>query len=257
VQLRFPGESNPYYLLTGLDITPQSERWVNATVPERRAYFALLATELAKWKDHGLASGVDCNGARLARIRPRTWEERRRKYAVWTGPPLTPQYEDSRTRRLHRVRATQDGRIVGIWPKRWGKILRHHAQGNPRKNLPVRDVIGLDPKREQRAIASARRKWAARHRAIPRPAPRPMRIAPAAFRVPPAPKAPPRPRPAPVPRPAAAPAPGPTAAELLGRYPFLRQFNPTDPLARPAPPRGGAVGRFFRRVAAAFTGLFG
>lgn len=218
------------WTLGGPDLSPSSDpRWPTAGPAEQRRYMQFFAARVMQAKQKDLSEGRDWRGKKLKRIRPRTWEERRRIYTIWQGPPLMPQFEQSRTRRTLRVQAIFGDRVVGYWPKRWARILRYHAEG--KRPLPERDVIGLS----ERGIAWAKRKAAADWRkwmpAPPRPAPA----------VAPAPR-PPRPAPAPVPVAARPLIPGPTAAELRERYPFLADFNIRDV---PEPPKRRGL---FRRI---------
>jgi hypothetical protein len=233
------------WTLGGPDLLPLADpRWFTAGPAEQRRFVQFLAARVRQAKQKDLSEGRDWRGKKLRRIRPRTWEERRRRYAVWQGPPLMPQFDASRTRRLLRVQPMFGDRVIGYWPKRWARILRYHAEG--RRPLPERDVIGLS----EQGIRWAKRKAASDWRAW---MPAPPRAAPA---VAPAPR-PPRPIPAPVPV-AARPVPltpGRTAAELLDRYPFLAEFNIRD-VPDPPRPRGvlRRIGDAFRRLGSLFFG---
>jgi hypothetical protein len=131
---------SPRFTLIGVDTRPDGLDWADATDAERRRYYRILAKHVRQEMDAQLAAGLDWQGADLVPIRLRTWQERMRKYTVWTGPPLTPQYEGSRTRKLFQVAATKD-RVVGYWSRRWGKAIKGHCLGA--RNLPKRDVCGL------------------------------------------------------------------------------------------------------------------
>lgn len=162
---------SPRFTLMGPGIVPDDEAWDDATVADRRLYFRMLAREVAQQKDAELAAGLDWRGEPLTRIRPRTWAERRKKfergeYTDWTGPPLMPQYETSRTRRLLQVVATSD-RVVGYWSRRWGRILRYHCKGAG--HLPKRDVCGLTVEGIEAAVARARADWLQTIRSRPVP----------------------------------------------------------------------------------------
>lgn len=157
---------SPRYTIVGVDSRPNSREWDTATDAEKRRYYRVLAKKLAQAKDAELAAGLDWRGSPLKPIRPATWEERRRKYAVWTGPPLTPQYEGSRTRRLHQVAATKD-RVIGYWSRRWGKAVRGHCLGS--RGLPVRDVCGTTDRAWKDAVVAATAEWLRTARVYPIP----------------------------------------------------------------------------------------
>jgi hypothetical protein len=115
-------------------------------------------------KDEELAAGKDRFGRRLRPIAPYTRKYRR----SWTGhadpdaPPLIPAYAESRTRAMLAGRALRDRaqffwRADPVTGKSWGRILSIHRAGVPKRNLPVRDVIGLSPAslaRVQRQMAA-------------------------------------------------------------------------------------------------------
>jgi hypothetical protein len=243
-QLRRIEGRSPSFALAGPDTTPTGPAWEAARPAARRAYGPILAAELARVKQGELAAGLDHAGRRLKAIRPRTWEQRARIYRFspggWQGPPLMPQSEYSRTRRLLRVRAA-GALVVGDWP-RWGRILGYHARGEV-KGAPVRDVVGVSARGRRAAIRLAADRW---HREVGNwPDPIVTGVAPPAAR-PPA---------------AGAPSARPVAgrarievADLVARYPQLAELGPRsawDAPPAPAPaaaPRPGPLGRLARAI---------
>lgn len=249
---------SPRFTLIGGDVIPKDDAWLDARDADRRLYFRMLAKEVAQQKDAELAAGLDWQGQPLKPIRPRTWAERKRKfergeYVNWTGPPLTPQYETSRTRRLLQVAATKD-RIVGYWSRRWGRILRYHCQGAGR--LPVRDVCGLTHAGWQEARRKAEAAWLGMLRS------RPVPIKPVPVTAKNRPKLPPF-----------AQKQFREVQRTVEKYPFLEEFRPKAvivggktagraPATTPRRPAGGPQkprsfwGRVAREVAAFFGSLF-
>ena len=219
---------SPRYTITGIDSRPDTLEWAKAGDAEKRRYYRILARKLAQAKDAELAAGLDWRGSPLKPIRPATWDDRLRKYlageyTAWTGPPLTPQNEGSRTRRLHQVAATKD-RVIGYWSRRWGKAVRGHCLGS--RGLPVRDVCGATDRAWKDAVASASLEWSLSARRYPVPA-KPVVLIPGAN-----PKL-----------------PGRLLADYrkeqrkVEKYPFLRAFKAAwVPPGRGAPPPPAAPG---------------
>lgn len=260
-----PGKAS--FTVYGPDVTPRTPEWSGSGAASRAAYWPILASWVKRAMIQQLAAGLGADGKPLPppKAVSREWYMVRRK--EWRGPSMSPQFGASRFQRHLRVVPFPSGpnadRVVGFWSHGAAKIAHWHATGTAGRGVPirdgdgrlkgfrglpgqttgiVRDVVGVSPGWLAWAVQGATRDWQERYgRGGPAtanlilPLPHPATLPPAQ-------------------RPAAS-----AAQALLDKYPFLGQFNPTDPLARPKPvppPRGGAVGRILRRVAAALGGLF-
>ncbi len=119
-------------------------------------------------KDRELAAGYDRFGYRMARIAASTRAKGRHRSHTGKGspdaPPLDPAYALSRTRSLLDGRAKVDHaeffwRFDEVSGRPWGQVLGFHRAGNPGRNLPVRDVIGISPVALRRVRVKANEWW--------------------------------------------------------------------------------------------------
>ena len=159
--------------------------------------------------------GLGSDGTKLAKVK-----RRRGFYEGMTGPPLTPRYAISRTRRNLAFSKGKQG-VTLWWRGGWGRVLGYHARrgGSFVKGAPVRDVIGLSPRAASRVRRQALSYWrnlTAPRKPVPAPAPVPASV----------------PIPAPVPV-LITPAPRGFLARLFAI--LARLFRRTSPAASPSP----------------------
>jgi len=272
------------FTILGPDVAPLTPDYAFGLDAARRAYWPILARWARAALIQQLEAGLGADGRPMTPALPISRQWYRDRGLQWRGPAMSPQYGRSRFQRHVRVVAFPPGRpdrVVGFWSHGTARIAHYHATGTAGRGRPyfdeggrirgwrglpgqttgiVRDVVGLSPTSVAWAVGQARAEWSARHGqgpaslTLPIPAP-PRRVS----------------RPAAVAAPMA-PAPSPmTAAELLERYPFMRQFNPSDQPALVEEPgalrraarrleparRPNAFRRAFRRLAGFLGGLFG
>jgi len=137
----------------GGDVVPGGFAWETATDVMRAAFWEILARWVRIRKDRELARGLGVSGSRLPPLRaPRTG-----RLKGFTGPPLMPRREFSRSRR-NLVVTSSDDSVTGRWRSGWGRIVGYHARGLVR-GAPVRDIVGLTDQGLRFAIRQARREW--------------------------------------------------------------------------------------------------
>jgi hypothetical protein len=144
------------FTLRGREFEPVGDpRWVHAPPSEKRAYWNEVARLAYEARRSELLKGVGADGRKL---RPR----RRRRRDGATGPVLDPHWSTSRFVTNLDYQGFPDRALV-FWKRPWAKIVSYHALGLVR-GAPVRDVVGITPKAQERVAASARKWWSNRTR---------------------------------------------------------------------------------------------
>lgn len=152
-------KENPTWTLIGDEYEPVDPEFRTSSSADQRVFWSAFARAVYKRKQEELSRGLDWYGRKLKPIKRSTVEQRAALYGPMAkGPPLMPQYETSRTRRLLSVRVVMGNRAVGYYPKRWGKILGYHARGEVR-GAPKRDIFGLSRAGIRWAREQATKQW--------------------------------------------------------------------------------------------------
>lgn len=156
------------FRIAGLEPT-SDPAWHVAGDAAHRAFWKAVVGFVLVEKDSELAGGYDRFGRRMKRIRESTRKKGRWRSHTGEGDPnaapLDPARALSRTRSLFTGRAHADHaeffwKFDEVSGKPWGVVLGYHRAGNPSRNLPVRDVIGLSPVSLRRVKAKADEWWA-------------------------------------------------------------------------------------------------
>lgn len=186
---------------------PTDIAWKWASEAVRLQYYKHAADIALSLKQKEIRKGVDVDGKPLRPV------QRASRPDGATGPPLTPHYAESRTRKWLRASiGIKAGTVTLWWSHGWGTILGYHA----RKEVigaPERNVIGLTSADEAKFNAEMRAYW---------------RRVQGGGRIPtpPTPRTPTRPRTPTLPRP---------EREIAARHPEIAPYLVKPPTPRPVP----------------------
>lgn len=161
------------FTIHGADFTPNDEAWRVATTAQKRAYWKKVGEFAILAKRMDLTDGVDVHGMALKPVKmewrlgvPPAFDTSRLKPGRFkpspqdgaTGPPLLPRGDTSRFSRYLQAVVRNDG-VTVFWGQGWGLVVDAHrigarinpGFGNPRVTikLPVRDTVGLSPRRAE------------------------------------------------------------------------------------------------------------
>lgn len=151
--------------------------WHLAGEPVHREFWRVVVTLVKERNEYDRARGLDRFGHKLPGISRYTRAHRRSAMgqADPNAPPLTPADAASRTVAWFDGRAFPD-HAEFFWRKGWGKILGYHQRGAynhwSKRNLPIRDVIGISPKSLRWVQKNAALWWENRRKALAQPVPR-------------------------------------------------------------------------------------